>query len=130
MWASQLLTLHTTTRNCRTNITFDFRATPDFRRVEGVEVILVETVTPTISSCDSLVRVCLPARTTLPVLTLEFLLSPDSDWVHLAEMTFYNIDKTCLSPPTTMESSTTSKHNTPETYSSPSLIRPPVILFP
>ena len=87
----------------------------------------------TITSCDSLMRVCLSARTAVPVLTLEFYLFPDSDWVHLAEVTFYSIGNTCppetiitpttpdiiitpTPPPTTMESSTTSKHNTPETH--------------
>ena len=39
-WASQLFTLHTTTR-LATDITFDFRRTPDFTRVEIIEVVML-----------------------------------------------------------------------------------------
>ena len=49
MWASQLLTLHTTTR--RTDITFDFSTTPDFREVRRVEVSLCMLVNTQLSLC-------------------------------------------------------------------------------
>ena len=80
MWASQLLTLNTTAGG--TNITFDFNITPKFSGMERVEVVIfncpewgmavqtvrllvqghaIKTITPTITSCDSLEQVCLSA---------------------------------------------------------------------
>ncbi len=53
------------------------------------------TVSPNITSCDSLVRVCISGPVILERLTLEFQLSPASTWVHLAEVTFYGADPTC-----------------------------------
>ena len=86
MWASQLLTLERT-NSVRRDITFDFIATPGFIRVVKVELVIfncpewgisVQTVTlftasslsafgsvvgtfnvPSITSCDSLVRICI-----------------------------------------------------------------------
>ena len=116
MWASQLLTIQTTA--AFTEITVDL-GTPTFTRVERVEVVmfnclqlgigvqtvqafednnvLIQTANVDITSCDSLLRVCLVVRTTLPVLTLRFTLSPGSDWVHLAEVSFWGNGPTCPS---------------------------------
>ena len=114
MWASQLLTIQTTAFS----IIFDFRATPGFTRVERLEVMMfncpqwgigVETievielsttvftinVDHTITSCNSLVRLCLPARVSVQVIILRFYPSPGSDWVYLAEVTFWNDDNMC-----------------------------------
>ncbi len=116
MWASQLLTINTDSPS--TDITFDFEATPGYVGVKRVEVVMfncpewgisVDTITlrgsnktssirnillnmsPTITSCDSLVRVCISrsVSSTLTALTLLFQLSPASTWVHLAEVSFY-----------------------------------------
>ena len=114
MWASQLLTIQVAA-DPRKEITFWFHDTPTFTRVEvlmfncpqwelGVERIIItdqgETIIaeaksrPSTVSCDSLVQICLlPANTPrndTRVLILEFVLSDNSHWVHLAEVTFWN----------------------------------------
>ena len=84
MWASQLLTINTTAISAE--ITFDFTATPDYTRVRRVEVVtfncpecgisvrliqlfsatsisgrrgFLTSISPTTTSCDFLVRVCI-----------------------------------------------------------------------
>ena len=116
MWASQLLTIQTTAPS--TDIIFDFRNASNFVRVERVEVVMfncqqwgigVQTiqafeqdamvfsvdVDPTVNSCKSLVRLCLPYRTSLSVFTLRFFLFPNTDKVYLAEMTFFGNNHNC-----------------------------------
>ena len=113
MWASQLLTIQTTASSI--DIIVDLN-TPTFTRAERVEVVMfncpqwgigVQTIqvfaqntqfaltNVDITSCASLVQVCLPTITTIPILTLRFSLSPGSDWVYLAEMTFFGNGFTC-----------------------------------
>ena len=53
-----------------------------------------EAITPTITSCDSLEQVCLSVRTDMSLLTLEFTLSLNSHWVHLAEVIFSDSNNT------------------------------------
>ena len=54
-----------------------------------------------ITSCDSLVRLCVPATAINPlVVTVQFDLGNDSNWMHLAEVTFYDDSTTC--PPDTI----------------------------
>ena len=130
MWASQLLTIQTTA--AFTEITVDLR-TPTFNRVERIEVVmfncpqmgtgvqtiqafennnaLVQTANVDITSCTSLVRVCLSTATTIPVLILRFRLSPGSDWVQLAEVAFFGNGVTCppdivITEPTTEPATT------------------------
>ncbi len=115
MWASQLLTINTDSPT--TDITFDFEAAPGYFGVRRVEVVMfncpewgisvdsitlyestcgasirniLATISPTITSCDSLVRVCISrsVSSTLTALTLRFHLSSASTWVHLAEVSF------------------------------------------
>ncbi len=122
MWANQLLTINTGSPT--TDITFDFQATPGYVGVERVEVVMfncpewgisvdsitlygsttttdienfLTTITPAITSCDSLVRVCISrsVSSTRTALTLRFHLSPASTWVHLAEVSFYGAGPTC-----------------------------------
>ena len=63
-----------------------------------------------ITSCDSLVRLCVPATAINPlVVRLQFDLGTDSNWVHLAEVTFYDDSTTC--PPNT--TITTAMNNAP-----------------
>ena len=84
MWASQLLTINTTANTVE--ITFNFTRTPDYTGVERVEVVMFncpewgisvrtislfsaistsgsrtfyKSISPTNTSCDSLVRVCI-----------------------------------------------------------------------
>ena len=70
-----------------------------------------------ITSCDSLVRLCVPATAINPlVVTVQFDLGTDSNWVHLAEVTFYDDNTTC--PPNTTidittEINTATPTNTP-----------------
>ncbi len=127
IWASQLLTINTDSPT--TDITFDFEATLDYVGVERVEVVMFNcpewgisvdritlrgsttpasigsiftTISPTITSCDSLVRVCISRSfsSTLTALTLRFQLSSASTWVHLAEVSLYGAGPTC--PPDTI----------------------------
>ena len=127
MWASQLLTINTTANTAK--ITFDFTDTSDYTGVERVEVVMfncpewgisvrtislfsststsgsrtfVISISPTTTSCDSLVRVCISHTVsfTRPVLTLIFTPPSTSNWVHLAEVTFYASGSTC--PPETI----------------------------
>ena len=126
-------------------VTFDFTHTPRYegiKRIELVvfnckvfrtvrEVIVLEAATPdgvhdllqvmnvrdAISTCDSLVRICVSQRIMLPVLTLQFVLSQPRGRVHLAEVTFHVDGITCppndfitRPPPTTaVMEETTSK---------------------
>ncbi len=120
IWAIQLHTINTS------EIGFDFEATPGYVGVRRVEVVMFNcpewgisvdsiilygsttvtfigkvlvNISPTITSCDSLVRVCIsrPVSYTQTALTLRFQLSSASTWVHLAEVSFYGDDPT--SPP-------------------------------
>ena len=142
MWASKLLTINTTANTA--NITFDFTDTPDYTGVGRVEVVMfncpewgisvrliqlfsasstsgsrtfVTSISPTTTSCDSLVRVCMPytVSSTRPVITLAFNLPSTSNWVHLAEVTFYASNSTC--PPDTIITPppATQQMNTPQT---------------
>lgn len=121
-WASQLLTLEMSGESATTEISFDFTGTANHVRVERVEVALfncpqwgvsVSTIAvsgadstagptsqlyvspPLPTSCDSLVRVCMPVTTTRKVLALQFAASRDTDWVNLAEVTFYGGSASC-----------------------------------
>ena len=141
MWANQLLTINTTA-NTVNYITFDFTNTSGVRRVEvvmfncpewGISVTTiflfsatstsgsrtyVTGISPTSNSCDSLVRVCIShnVSSTRPVLNLVFTVPSTSNWVHLAEVTFYASSSTCppdtiitpltTTPPTTQSTAT------------------------
>ena len=59
-----------------------------------------EDIDPTLTSCDSLVRVCLHIDTNHISGTLRFESPPGSNWTHLAEVTFYTDTSTC--PPDTV----------------------------
>ena len=147
MWASQLLTINTTANTAE--ITFDFTTTPNYTGVGRVEVVMfncpewrisvrliqllsaisisgsrtfITSISPTTTSCDSLVIVCISHNVSSirPVLTLVFISPSTSNWVHLAEVTFYASDSTCpphttiTLPPTTQEMSTNIPQTTPE----------------
>ena len=110
-WASQLLTLETT--GVTTEISFEFTETQELESVDvllfncpewGVSVRSIQYVGSTsisgsraflgviqvdTTSCDSIVRVSMPRSISLPVVTLEFVLSHGSDWIHVAEIEFY-----------------------------------------
>ena len=140
-WASQLLTINTTANTA--NITFDFTDTPDYTGVERVEVVMfncpewgisirtihlysatstsgsrtfVASIFPTTTSYDSLVRVCISGLVTSsrPVLTLVFTPPLTSNWLHIAEVTFYASGSTCppdtiITPPPTTQQMNTSQ---------------------
>ena len=146
MWAGQLLTMQTT--QSLTNVIFDFTDTPGYVGIQRVEVVMfncpqwgiasttitlrgasargqifnifaVYTSISSLTSCESLVRVCLSGPVPRPLIGLQFTLDQDSDWVHLAEVTFYGSGTTCppnviLTPPptTTMSPTTTSPTTT------------------
>ena len=135
MWASQLLTINT--KDPSTTVTFDFTDTPGYDGVQRVEVLMFNclqwgigssfifllgaddrspvAMRTILTSCDSLVRVCISATVSQPVLTLRFVLHPNSDWLHLAEVTFYASGSICPPsnviltppPPTTLMTTTT-----------------------
>ena len=124
MWANQLVTLQTT-NSFRREIIFDFTAS--FFRVRRVELVMfncpewgiaVQTIrlltatsidaaraaveifsVPSITSCDSLVRICIAQNIDQPVIALEFIPPPGSTWTHLAEVSFHGTG-TC--PPDTI----------------------------
>ena len=137
-WASQLLTINEI--KSLTTVTFDFTDTPGYDRVERVEVVMFNcpqwgvastniqldgatargqpftlfdlTSVSSLTSCESLVRVCLSAFISRPLIRLRFSLNRDSDWVHLAEVTFYPRGSICppnviFNPPTTSPPDTT-----------------------
>ena len=144
-WASQLLIINTTANTA--DITFDFTDTPDYTREGTVEVVMfncpewgisvtniqlfsatsrigsrnfVTSISPSTTSCDSLVRVCIShtVSSTRRVLILIFYTYLTSNWVHLAEVTFYASGSTCqpdtiITPPPTTP--TTQQMNTPQT---------------
>ena len=129
MWASQLLTLQRPMPSINIDIT-----TP----ISRIEVIMfncpewrisVQSISlrdndgivigssgdlNSITSCDSLVRLCVPATAINPlVVRVQFDLDTDSNWVHLAEVTFYNDNTTC--PPNTITTEMNTAANTPIT---------------
>ena len=145
MWASQLLTINTTVNTA--SITFDFTDTPDYTGVGRVEVVMfncpewgisfstislfsatstsgsriyLTSISPTTTSCDSLVRVCISHTVSFiqPVLTLVFTPHSTSNWIHLAEVTLYASGSTCpsetiINPPPTIP--TTQQRNMTQT---------------
>lgn len=48
---------------------------PDFVTINTINIT-------TLTSCDSLVRVCVPVESFIQIIGLQFSLPPDSDWVH------------------------------------------------
>ena len=123
MWASQLLTLYST--GSITAVVFAFSITDQLIESLSVELVIfncpewgisVQSIRfgnsvgkiigssgdlNSITSCDSLVRLCVPETDIHSrVVFLEFDLGTDSNWVHLAEVTFYNDSTTC--PPDTI----------------------------
>ena len=136
MWAGQLLTIQTT--QSVTNVIFDFTDTPGYDRIERVEVVMFNcpqliasttiiltgatardqsfntfdsTSVSSLTSCESLVRVCLSSTVSQPLIGLQFTLDQDSDWVYLAEVTFYARGTTC--PPNAILNQTSSDITSP-----------------
>ena len=114
-WASLLLTIHPTTSTTH-EIIFNFNDDVLYQHAYEVEVVMfncpqwgvsakaisvledyeiMNTVNITLTSCDSLVRVCVPIETSTRVIGLQFSLPPDSDWVHVAEVAFHGVYSTC-----------------------------------
>ena len=115
-------------------VALDFVQTPNFVRVERIELIMfncpqwgigvqtiqvldmeqtiIATDNPSITSCDSLVKICIPARSTSTMYIIRFSLSPDSDWVHLAELNFWGNGVDCPSPTTVAPSLDTNTSST------------------
>ena len=141
MWASQLLTINTTANAAE--ITFDFTITPDYTGVGRIEVVMfncpewgisVRTITlfsatstsgsrsfltsisPTTTSCDSLVRVCIShtVSSIRPILTLVFTFPSTSIWTNLAEVIFY---ATGSCPPESIATPSSDITTTPQTAS-------------
>ena len=108
MWASQLLTIEKFSASMIA-IDFHFRNNPNFTRVDRVEVVMFNcpqwgigvesvsvqaleadatplsttTISQDVTSCDSLMKVCIVPRTSIPQLGLQFTLFCDSNWVHI-----------------------------------------------
>ena len=119
-WASQLMILQDPIirlfYSALNRLSFDFSATPNYSGVERVEVVMfncpmwgssgyfeIETrnyhsdalVVPTISSCNSLLKICIPFETASSVINLRFYFSGVYRWVHIAEVSFYNNISPC-----------------------------------
>ena len=122
LWAQELLTIQPLQPGINAIIAFDFDDVPSYAGVSRVEVIMfncpewgisvqsislreasnilqsgttIATVNPTVTSCDSLVRICIPRSTLQPAAGLKFSVSPGSNWVHVAEVTFYSRGSSC-----------------------------------
>jgi hypothetical protein len=140
MWASQLLTFNVTVPS-RRDIISDFTLDPTYVGVERIELVMfncpekgisvqiIEILASSslsaglsslgssnvvITSCDSLVRVCIPRRIVLPVIYLRFNPTPGSTWAYLAEVEFYGSSSTCqpdaiITTPTTTTLTTSCK---------------------
>ena len=110
-WASQLITVTGTV-----DITFDFSRTSHYSGVDRVEVALfycpewgvgAETVeiimsqnrvfssNVSVSSCSSLVKVCLPVVTNSSIVSLRLTPIVNQTIIHLAEVTFFAENSTC-----------------------------------
>ena len=137
MWASQLLTLEPTINiQTRREIILDFTETPGVQRVQLVVFncpewgIAVQTIrlhaaqsidvttslvatfpVPTITSCDSLVRICISQFIVQPVIALEFIPPPGSTWTHLAEVTFHVSSGSICPPATIITASPCTRYN-------------------
>jgi hypothetical protein len=123
MWASQLLTLNVADR-IRSDIISDFTLVPNYDRVERIELVMfncpekgisVQTINVLtssslseatlslrtykllITSCDSLVRVCITQFTNQSdsVIYLRFIPPTGSTWAHLAEVVFHGRGSMC-----------------------------------
>ena len=137
VWASQLLTIQKLASHHQ-DATIEFRFSPiRLHHAERIEVVAFncpewgssfETVRVTdgsrevgvfnvtnITSCYSLVRLCLPVATTSSRVILGFSPPHDYHWIHIAEVTFFYRDgSSCtegsLTPPPVLETAiTTSK---------------------
>ena len=125
MWAERLVTFQS--NRFQLTLTFNFtESSTNYTGIEGVELVmfncpewgiavqsivitgatsasscssLLGVVNPSITSCDSLVRVCIPLNTTLPVLGLQFFPHADTNWVHLAEVTFLSVSTSVCPQP-------------------------------
>ncbi len=133
MWASQLLTIRSRNFEDFPLLNFDFTNSVGVRRVEmvlfncpewGISVqsiaLLVNgsfsfagIVIPTVTSCDSLVRVCM-GDLNINGRALTFILGI-VNWVHIAEVTFYESSPTCP-PETIITMPTPPPDTTPGTY--------------
>ena len=129
MWASQLLTLPRPMPSINIDITTPLSRVeltmfncPEWRiSVQSISlrdndgiVIGSSGGLNSITSCDSLVRLCVPATAINPlVVTVQFDLGTDSNWVHLAEVTIYDDSTTC--PPNTTITAATTTLTTPTT---------------
>ncbi len=116
MWARPLLTIQPARPGITTLVAFEFIGVPDYTGVNRVEVsmfncpqwgisvqsismleardvslsgTIIATIFPTVTSCDSLVTVSISQRSIQPAVGLQFTVGPASNWVHLAEVTFY-----------------------------------------
>lgn len=136
IWASQILTLQTTTN---VGITFNFTADNyvGFKKTEiiifncpqwGISIqtirlytlkngtlLAVHNVDPTLSSCDSFIRVCLSYKVSSAsqVIYVQLDLGLDSNWAHIAEIEFSNSDIVC--PPDGIANTSTSTLSTSTT---------------
>ena len=132
MWASQLLTI----RSSIAAIYFNFTGRSNFVGVKRIETVMFNcepwgisvhsivlvaggniagTINPTVTSCDSLVRVCMDVNTNIAQtdLTLNFVPINPNDWMHIAEVTFYGAGSSC--PPDTIFTPAPIPATTPKT---------------
>jgi hypothetical protein len=121
-WAGQLLTLKVDTTNKPPSINFPLDIPQKGTVVNTVEVVLfncpqwgigvsrisiqgyhifkpvlfaANVIDPALSSCGSLVRVCMPLNTTFALFYLTFEPVFGSNWIHLADVKFHTNVSTC-----------------------------------
>ena len=95
-------------------LTFNFTGTREVKRIEmlvinceelgpGIQTITIvsaegadlRVVDPSVSSCDYLVRVCLPAVVNSSVFSLRIITDNPSDWIHISKILFYTEVSDC-----------------------------------
>ena len=134
MWASLLLTLQNNPSGVE--IISNFKRMSRVKRLElvmfncpkwGIAVTTIGfrappvegTISPMATSCDSLVRVCIPIDITGPVIHLKFIPAPGSNGTYLAEVEFYGDSSTCqpdtiiTAPPPTDTTTSPSNYTIP-----------------
>jgi hypothetical protein len=149
MWARGLLTIGRLSLSSQL-ILFYFTDMPDYRGIRRIELVMFNCpewrigaerirvllsspgssfvtgvdVSPTITSCDSLVRVCIPQFTSMEIVSIGFSFL---EWVHIAEVIFYGAGSSSICPPDIIITPTpdTTDPQTPDTTTPPNITTPP-----
>jgi hypothetical protein len=132
------------------SILFYFTDMPDYRGIRRIELVMFNcpkwrigaerirvllsrpgssfvtgvSISPAITSCNSLVRVCIPQFTSMEIVSIGFSFL---EWVHIAEVIFYGAGSSSICPPDIIITPTpdTTNPQTPDTRTPPNTTTPP-----